>query len=364
MIIAAERGIMVLRPPIGTAVRALAALGTASLVLLLGLPAHADDSGPRFREVDQVSNQAGKANLQDTNVVNAWGLALGPATPLWVANNGTNTATLYSGGINGAPVGKVGLTVTIDGGAPTGQVFNDTSSFMVGSSTARFIFDSEGGDVTAWVPGTTNAVVKAHVDGAVFKGLALWHTPFGPVLLAADFAGGHVVAFDGAFNQLTLPDFLFNDPRLPKGYAPFDIMTVGDTVYVAYAKQEPGSTDEQAGPGLGIVDRYTRLGTVVTRIASHGPLNAPWGLAIAPASFGRFAGDLLVGNFGDGRISAYHGDEFEGQLRDTANHPIAIDGLWALLPGTATTGGVGTLWFSAGPDDESNGLVGQLIPAS
>jgi uncharacterized protein (TIGR03118 family) len=271
--------------------------------------------------------------------------------------------------VNGAPVTKAGLTVTIDGGAPTGQVFNDTTSFVVtgagGSGPATFMFDSEGGDITAWnrtATGTT-AVVVAHVDGAVFKGLALWHTPFGPVLLAADFAGGHLLAFDGAFHQLTLPGFLFSDPRLPAGYAPFNILTDGDTVYVAYAKQQPGSADEQAGPGLGFVDRFTHIGTVTRRIASHGTLNAPWGLAIAPASFGKFAGDLLVGNFGDGRIGAYHGDDFQGLLRGTNNKPIAIDGLWALLPGTANSGGVGTLWFSAGPNEEADGLVGQLIPA-
>src|SRR5262249_39771899 len=164
--------------------------------------------------------------------------------------------------------------------------------------------------------------------GAVFKGLAIWHTPFGPVLLAADFAGGHLVAFDGAFHQLTLPDFLFNDPRLPKGYAPFNVLTVGDAVYVSYAKQQAGSTDEPAGraaPGFGFVARFTGTGPSVKRIASRGTLNAPWGLAIAPASWGRFAGDLLVGNFGDGRVGAYHEDDFHGQLRGTDNKPIVID---------------------------------------
>ncbi|HKT03238.1 MAG TPA: TIGR03118 family protein [Rugosimonospora sp.] len=360
---------MVLRPSAGTVVRALATAGTASLVLYLGLPAQANPPQVHFTQVNQVSNQAGVANLQDPGLVNAWGLALSATSPLWVANNGTNTATIYPGGVGGAAVTKAGLTVSIAGGAPTGQVFNDTTSFVVtgttGSGPATFMFDSEGGDITAWNRAATgtSAPVVAHVDGAVFKGMALWHTPFGPVLLAADFAGGHVLAFDGSFHQLALPGFMFTDPRLPRGYAPFNVLTVGDTVYVAYAKQQAGSTDEQAGAGLGFVDRYTKLGTEVRRIASRGTLNAPWGLAIAPASFGRFAGDLLVGNFGDGRISAFGPWGFEGQLRDRANHVIVIDGLWALLPGTATSGGVNALWFSAGPDDEANGLVGQLIPA-
>jgi uncharacterized protein (TIGR03118 family) len=361
----------VFRPTTRTVRRFSAAAGTATLVLFIGLPAHATTPTPKFNVVNQVSNQAMAANIHDADLVNAWGLALSPTSPLWVANNGTNTATIYTGGINGAAVGKAALTVTIDGGAPTGQVFNDTTVFQLpvaGASPvpASFIFDSEDGDIQAWnrtATGTTAPVV-AHVDGAVFKGLAVWHTPFAPVLLAADFAGGHVLAFDGAFNPIALPDYLFRDPRLPRGYAPFNVMTVGDTVYVAYAKQQAGSADEQDGPGLGIVDRYTHIGTIVKRIASHGPLNAPWGLAIAPASFGRFAGDLLVGNFGDGHISAYDSDRFAGQLRDATNHPIAIDGLWDLLPGTANSGGVNTVWFSAGPDDESNGLVGQLIPIS
>jgi uncharacterized protein (TIGR03118 family) len=360
---------MVLRTTAGTALRALAATGTASLILFLGIPAHAGAPAPRFTEVDQVSNLAGVANLQDAALVNAWGLAFSPTGPLWVANNGTNTSTIYPGGVGGAPVTKAGLTVTIDGGAPTGQVFNDTTSFVVttaaGSGPATFIFDSEGGDITAWnrtATGTT-AIVVAHVDGAEFKGLALWHTAFGPVLLAADFLNDRIVAFDGAFHQLTLPDFLFSDRRLPAGYSPFNVLALGDTVYVAYAKHEPGDGEETAGRGLGIVDSYTRLGTVAHRIASRGTLNAPWGMAIAPASFGRFAGDLLVGNFGDGRIGAYAGDHFQGLLRGTDNKPIVIDGLWALLPGTAASGGVNALWFSAGPNEEADGLVGQLIPA-
>jgi uncharacterized protein (TIGR03118 family) len=361
---------MVLRTTARTVRRALAATGTAALVLFLGLPAHAGAPAPRFTQVNQVSNQAGVANLQDASLVNAWGLALSPTSPLWVANNGTNTATIYTGGVNGAPVGKAGLTVTIDGGAPTGQVFNDTTSFVVttatGSGPATFMFDSEGGDITAWnraATGTT-AIVVAHVDGAEFKGLTIWHTPFGPVLLAADFLNERIIAFDGAFHQLTLPDFLFSDRRLPKGYSPFDVRAFGDTVYVAYAKHEPGDGEETPGQGLGIVDSYTRIGTSVHRIASHGTLNAPWGLAIAPDSFGRFAGALLVGNFGDGRIGAYRDGYFLGLLRGTDNRPITIDGLWDLVPGTANSGGTNTLWFSAGPDDESNGLVGQLIPAS
>ena len=346
----------------------LAAFAAVALMLVAGSPAQAGPPATRVTEIDQVSDQPGHAKLTDPDVVNAWGLALGPTTPLWVANNGTSTATVYTGGLGGATVGKAGLTVVNDSDGVTGQVFNGSADFMVttpqGSGPARFMFDSESGDITAWAAAATgtHAIVVAHVDGAVFKGLALWQTPLGTFLLATDFAHGRIDVFDRTFRQVDLAGELFKDPRLPIGYAPFNIMTNGDAVTVTYAKQQAGSTDEQAGPGLGIVNVYRHVGTTVTRIASHGALNAPWGLAVAPPGFGPFTGALLVGNFGDGRISAFRGDHFIGQLRNTGNRPVKIDGLWALLPGTATTGGAGTLWFSAGPNDEQNGLVGQLIP--
>jgi uncharacterized protein (TIGR03118 family) len=350
--------------------RRSAVLVAAALLLLIGAPASASSPTFRFGETDQVSNQSGQAMLVDSDVVNAWGLALGPTTPLWVANNGSNTATLYSGGLNGATVGKVGLTVTVDSDGPTGQVFNPSSSdFTVttaaGTGPARFIFDSESGDIAAWAPAATgtHAVVQQHVDGAVFKGLALWPTPLGSFLLATDFIGGHVDVFDSHFQQVDTGHALFADSRLPRGYAPFDVMVSGDRVFVTYAKQQAGSEDEAHGPGLGIVDEYTDLGTRVHRVATHGTLNAPWGLAIAPAGFGNLGGDLLVGNFGDGRINVFHGSDFIGQLRNPQNRAITIDGLWALLPGTATTGGTNTVWFSAGPHDENDGLVGQLFPS-
>lgn len=355
---------------------AIAGLAVA-LAVLIGSPTYASNSPTHrsssptsgFTQINQVSDQAGLANLTDPDLVNAWGLALSPTSPLWSANNGTNTATLYSGGLGGAAVGKVPLTVSIPGGAPTGQVFNDTTDFVVsgpgGSGPAAFIFSSEGGDITAWnktANGTTAALV-AHVPGAIFKSLALAHTPFGPFLLAADFAHARVDVFNSAFHRVVLPGNFFHDRHLPKGYAPFDILVNGDSAFVTYAKGS-GGADEVDGPGLGFVDEYRNFGLTVHRIASRGTLNAPWGLAIAPAGFGKLGGALLVGNFGDGRINVFTHGHFLGQLRDTNNHRITIDGLWALLPGTASTGGANTLWFSAGPGDESHGLVGQLVPTS
>ncbi|NYD40421.1 TIGR03118 family protein [Nocardioides panaciterrulae] len=353
---------------------ALTALGTPVLALLIATPAAgsmaATGSGPAITRVDQVSNHHGVALRTDRKLVNAWGLARSPSGPLWVANNGTSTATIYRGGVGGAPVTKVPRTVRIAGGAPTGQVFNDTHGFTLRTTSGRvpatFIFASESGDLTAWAakaPGAA-AVVKAHVRGAVFKGLALWHSGRGNLLLATDFANGRIRAFDSHFHQVRLPAAVLRDPRLPRGYAPFNVMTRGGTVYVAYAKQVPGSEDEAHGHGLGFVDRFTNSGRTVERIASHGPLNAPWGLATAPRAWGHLAGDLLVGNFGSGRIDVYRHGHFVGPLRNAAHHPITIDGLWALQRGTAGTGGVGSVWFSSGPNDEKDGLVGQLLPRS
>jgi uncharacterized protein (TIGR03118 family) len=340
-------------------------------VLLLGSPANAGvpNHAPRFTEVNLISDHPGGAPLVDPKLVNAWGLALSPTSPLWVANNGTSTSTIYRGGVDGAPVAPV-FAVNIPSEGPTGQAFNDdASAFMVtgpgGTGPAAFLFDTEAGDIVGWnnTASHTDAFVVKHVDGAVYKGLAILKTPFGPFLLATNFHSGRIDVFDRNFHRVALPPSFFRDPRLPAGYAPFNVLTVGDSIYVAYAKQDPNSPDEVAGPGNGFVDRYTHFGLRVDRIASRGTLNAPWGLAIAPPSFGDLAGTLLVGNFGDGRISAYRGDHFAGQLKDSHGHPLAIDGLWALLPGTASTGGVANVWFSAGPADESQGLVGLISPA-
>jgi len=341
--------------------------------------ATASEDHPRlaFTEVDLVSNVAGSAAVTDPHVRNAWGLALGPTSPLWVANNGTNTSTLYAGGLGGAPPTVVPLVVTIPGGAPTGQVFNGTSGFVVtgpggGSGPARFLFVSEGGDLTGWSPaasppvaGQSAAILAAHVEGAIYKGLALATTAFGTFLLAADFHNARIDVFDSSFHLIQPAAPFFTDPGLPAGYAPFNVAVLGGKVYVAYAKQDADAEDEVAGAGLGFVDVYSGSGVLERRLLSHGPLNAPWGLEVAPPSFGKFAGDLLVGNFGDGRITAVDRGtgHVQGQLRDARGQVIAIDGLWALLDGTATTGGTDAVWFSAGPNEEADGLVGQLRPA-
>ncbi|MEU8261119.1 TIGR03118 family protein [Micromonospora sp. NPDC048999] len=358
----------------------LVAIGAVAATTAVGSPAWASDGGPqtqptpRFDVINQVSDQALTQDSQspalvDPNAVNTWGLALGPDTPLWVANNGTDTATVYSGGVGGERVEKVNITVSVPGG-PTGAVFNDTAGFAVpdagGGAPARFIFVTEGGDVIAWNQNAgANGVVVAHgTEGAVYKGATLLHTDSGNFLLAADFHNARIDVFDEHFDKVDFSDVRFQDPDLPEGFAPFNAFAVGERVYVSYAEQDAAAHDDVPGEGLGFVDLFTDFGRQVSRVASMGTLNAPWGMAIAPNSFGSFAGDLLVGNFGDGRINVFNGTEFQGQLQDAEGDAITIDGLWALLPGTATTGGQGTLWFSSGPDNEQHGLVGQLIRAN
>ncbi len=340
----------------------LAAAGVACASVLAAPSAHAA-TPTRFVQTDLVADQKGQAPLQDPKLVNAWGLASGPFTPIWVADNGSDSSTFYVT-LFGKAV-KVPLDVAVAGGAPTGIVFNDTSSFAAKGQPATYIYDSEAGLITAWNLATgANAVQVASVPGAVYKGITLVHTSAGPRLLAADFSAHRIDVFDGAFG-LVKSSGAFTDHKLPSAaYAPFNVQVIGGKVYVAYAPKEADGNDEVAGPGNGVVDVYTVDGKLVRRLATHGALNAPWGLERAPASFGTFAGDLLVGNFGDGRINAYDGSgHFRGTLRGTNGKPLVIDGLWGLRRGNALAGGSDAVWFAAGPGDESHGLLGTLKAA-
>jgi uncharacterized protein (TIGR03118 family) len=339
-----------------------------------------------------VSDQAGVADHMDANLVNAWGLAAGPSTPWWVADNGADVATVYHAD------GSATSTVVQVPHAPTGEVFNGSSSFAVtmggSSAPALFLFATEEGKILGWNPTVSSSQAVVAVDrsgeGAVFKGLAIGSAGGSDRLYATDFHNGRVDVFDGSFNQLTMPG-AFSDPSVPSGFAPFGIQTIDGNVFVTYAKQDAAAHDDVAGPGLGVVDEFDANGTLIARVAAHGQLNSPWGLALAPESFGRFGGDLLVGNFGDGRINAFapnqgegdhhghhhghgkgngeggqHGQfEFAGQLRDSSGTPITIDGLWSLQfgHGSANNGQTGTLFFTAGPNGESHGLFGTIQTA-
>jgi uncharacterized protein (TIGR03118 family) len=357
--------------------RGVLALGVVAGLVALAPAAPAAGAQPRnaYHQTNLVSDLPGMAQLTDPDLVNPWGLAAGPTTPAWVADNGTGKATIYPGFVDGSPIQKAGLVVGVPGGAPTGQVFNPTPGFVVrsgdASGPARFLFDSEAGLVSGWNPGvpppppSTRAQVGAGVPGAIDKGLAIADTAAGTLLYAADFHHARIDVFDQAFNPVDLPGG-FADPQVPRGFAPFNVQELGGVLYVAYAKQDADAEDEVAGPGLGFVDAYDTSGRLLRHLVERGQLNAPWGLALAPAGFGRFGGALLVGNFGNGRINAYDPGtgEFLGRLRHEDGSPIQVEGLWALRFGNGVTGNPTTLLFTAGIDDEAHGLFGAIEAAS
>lgn len=337
--------------------------------------------GDKFVVRNLVSDGAVAAEHVDANLVNAWGLTSLSTTPWWVADNGTGVATLYDGEGVAQPQPTplvVGLPGAGGPAAPTGAASNATSGFVITldgtTAPARFLFASEDGTLSAWTrppppaPAPTHGlvVVDHSTAGAVFKGLALADTPAGPRLYATDFHGAAVEVFDDTFASVSAPGG-FVDPGIPAGFAPFGIAVVGDVVYVTYAKQDAARHDDVAGNGLGFVSAFALDGTFMRRIATRGKLNAPWGIAVAAASFGPHAGRLLVGNFGDGHIISYPvGGEEDGQgnggkFVTTKQGRVTIDGLWALRFGNdGAAGPSGTLFFTAGPFDEKHGLFGRI----
>jgi uncharacterized protein (TIGR03118 family) len=354
----------------------LATVAVVASAIVAAAPAHANQKPNKYVEHDLVSDLPGRADLMDASLVNPWGLAQGPATPAWVADNGTNVATLYRGDTVVGPLQKLGLTVNIPGDGPTGQVFNPTTGFVVDdgaghSGPAAFIFDSESGDITGWNPNvpppppSTQAQNGTHVDGAIYKGLALATVGNSSFLYAANFHAGSIDVFDSTFKQVQMSGE-FRDPHLPKHYAPFNVALVNERLYVSYALQDADAEDEVDGFGRGIVDVFDTSGNFVRRLISHGHLDAPWGMTIAPDDFGKFSGDLLVGNFGNGRIHAYDATtgRFEGTLKDANQKAIVIDGLWGLMFGNGTSAGSNTLLFSAGINHESDGLYGTIMTAA
>lgn len=343
-----------------------AAVAFAAAVLVVG-PATGGIADDVFTVHDLVSDSLASAPTTDASLVNGWGLSAGPTTPWWVSNNATNTSTLYNG--SGA---KQALTVAVPGG-PTGTVFNGAATdFVISqsgkSAAARFLFATEAGTILGWSPAVNGTTAIPGVDrsssGAIYKGL----TTTADRLYATDFHNGRVDVFDASFNPVT--SATFTDPKLPKGYAPFGIQALAGSIFVTYAMQDAAKKNDVAGNGLGYVDQFTPDGQLVTRVASGGrknaPPNAPWGLALAPSSFGVFSGDLLVGNFGNGRVSAYQdrgGGKwvYKGQLRRGDQTLITLDGLWAIAFGNGAAGGpTTTLYFASGPNDETHGIFGSI----
>ncbi|MFG2117602.1 TIGR03118 family protein [Streptomyces sp. NPDC048710] len=374
------------------------ALGTLG-ALVAATPAGAADSPRRadhgFRERDLVSDIPGRAEKTDPNLVNPWGLASTPAGNIFVADNGSDLATKYSGARDNQPVNFSQVVSIPEGGAPTGVARNDTDAFRFTdpasgkSGVARFLFAGEDGDLFAFSsdvnPKSAVRVAHENSDGenAVFKGLTIvpGKKEHGdgkkhgedckkggkcsdPRVLVANFRDARIDSFDKKFHLLP-PDHRFEDPKIKKGFAPFDVKLIGDRVFVTYAKQDADKEDDVPGAGNGFIDVFSTKGKLLKRFASRGALNSPWGLETAPKKFGKFSGDLLVGNFGDGRINVFdlRTGHFEGTLRDRNRHPIVIPGLWGLQRGTDKSGGPDSVWFAAGINDENNGLLGTLRAA-
>ena len=358
----------------GWAGRLAAGLGALGVLAATVLPAAAADPGANiYVQTNLVSDIPGVARMTDRHLVNPWGMSASPTSPLWVSDADALVTTLYKGGIAGSALAPQGLVVKIPG-SPTGQVFNGTTDWMISSggtsAPAVFMFATESGKIVGWNPSVGGAApstvseVAASRDGASYKGLAISTGTDGNWLYAANFHAGTIDVFDGTFHLLNWPG-AFHDASLPKGYSPFNIQNLDGTLYVAYALADKDREDEVKGSGRGFVDAYDVQGKLLKRVAGGYPLNAPWGLALAPANWGRFSGDLLVGNFGNGRISAFDPatGALQGQLRNADGVAITIDGLWALRFGNGTAGSPQTLIFTAGIADEAHGLLGTIEPA-
>ncbi len=341
-----------------------------------------------------VSDLKNVAKVQDPVLQNAWGVAFSPAgSPFWVADNATGCSTLYAG--DGTKVARqVSIPLpgnnvpstscqTVDpknpptNAAPTGIIWNPSSAFVVPGTElqAAFIFDTEDGTLSAWALGLTpnpnNAIIAVDnsPNGAVYKGLAFGVNVHGAFLFATNFNAGTIDVFGpngpgGLFAPATT-DGGFTDPKIPAGYAPFGIENIDGDLFVTYAQQNAEKHDDVKGPGHGFVDVFDTDGHLLRRFASRGPLNSPWGVARASFAFGRFSGDILIGNFGNGKINVFDSrGRFIDELDRPNGKPVIIDGLWKLTLGGGRTSSSDTLYFTAGPNDEKDGLFGTITPVS
>lgn len=339
-----------------------------SLSVTLGLPGalHAQ----RYLQTNLVSDVPGLAPLTDPNLVNPWGLSRSATSNWWVADNGTGRSTLYNGvgTINALVVTIPNVPTITQPSTPTGTVFNGTPDFLLGpNQPALFLFVTEEGTLSGWNPGVNrlNAILKVDNSGrAGYKGLAIGQINGANVLYAANFSGGTIDVFDKNFQPVDLGRHAFRDRRLPRHYAPFNVQAIGNLIYVAYARHDDGDLDEIPGPGRGFVNAYSPDGVLQRRLQWGPWLNAPWGIALAPADFGRFSGLLLVGQFGSGKIAAFDpaSGKFRGLIRGENNRTLRIEGLWALSFGSGAPGSgpANSLYFAAGIDDEAHGLFGTL----
>jgi len=313
--------------------------------------AHRHDDKGSYVETVVVSDQPGVAPVTDSNLVNPWGIAFGPTTPLWVANNGTSTSTLYS--TNPTPT-KVPLVVATQP-APTGTVFNDTTEFALPDGTAsKFLFASLSGQLSAWGAGT-QTTTTASVSGTAFTGLALAHTNDGPRLYAADALSTNVLVYNGKW-QL---DDILKDRHLPQGLTTYNVAVIGKKIYVSYAP--PPGVESKV---LGAIDVFNLNGQLQRRLITGGVLDGPWGMVLAPHTWGRFAGALLVGNEDGGQIHAFDPDSGRllGTVKDAHGQPIGEDGLWGMAFGNGVIGTPNDLVIAIGADEYEHGLIALVHP--
>jgi uncharacterized protein (TIGR03118 family) len=342
-----------------------------------------------FADTALVSDKVGVVAITttiDANLSNPWGVAIAPGLPFWVADNNSNLSTLYSGtgaietdSVTGS--NDVGIAIPASAAGvpanPTGQVYNGGGGFLIstsaGQQSALFIFDGEGGTIAAWASGSGASAVTAYDDGvanganhAVYKGLALGTVNGASFLYATDLHNNKVDVFDTNFAKPADMQGKFIDPEIPAGFVPFGIVALNSQLYVSYTQQDAAKHDETTGAGLGYIDVFDFSGNFVSRFASAGVLNAPWGMAVAPAGFGSLAGDLLIGNFGDGKINIFASNGTAlatsvGPLTVTNGGTITIPGLWSLVFGNGDADKpLTTLFYTAGFADQTDGVFGSI----
>ena len=326
----------------------------------------------------------------DANLQNPWGIAVGPGLPFWIADNNSNLATLYSGTgeietqeVTGSASTGVSIPASAAGvqANPTGQVYNGSGSFLIttskGQETALFLFAGEGGTIAGWAMDSGTTAVTAYDDGvkngtnhAVYKGLALGTVNGASFLYATDLHNSKVDVFDTNFNLPADMQGKFVDPNIPAGYVPFGIAAISGQLYVTYAMQDAAKHDETTGAGLGYVDVFDFSGNFVSRFASGGALNAPWGIAMAPTGFGSIAGDVLIGNFGDGKINIFapNGKQLAtsvGSLAGSNGQALSVPGLWSLAFGNGDSDKPSTtLFYTAGFADQTDGVFGSITAST
>jgi uncharacterized protein (TIGR03118 family) len=335
---------------------------TVALALAIGACSNNDDNispNNRFLLTKITADVSGDGVSVDPNLVNPWGIAFGPTGVLWAADNGTGLSTTYNG--SGVPQSTI-VTIPSAGagaGAPTGIVLNTTANFLIGGTgPAAFLFAGEDGTISAWNGGgSATIVVNRSAQGSVFKGIAIGSSNGHNFLFATDFHNGQVVMWDSTFAFVKT----FTDATIPAGFAPFGIANINGQLFVTYAKQlAPDNVDDDAGNGNGFVDIFNTDGSFVKRFAANGTLNSPWAVVMAPATFGSFGGEILVGNFGNGQISAFNATTgaFDDFMRDHEANVLEIPGLWGLAFGTGAA--ATTLYSASGPNDEQHGFLSTI----